>query len=144
MLLASLLANESAPLTRAGEGAEQLDTSEAARLFEGALAKALLQEDGQLAINRLAASLTSLMPKLETQGQLGKARWVWKMVVSCDAVQCWCVVLWACDSVAGRHGWRWPCDWPPYLAVITALTTPTPPQVAPGQPPLHPPRPAVP
>lgn len=58
-----------------GEGAEQLDTSEAARVFEGALAKALLQEDGQLAINRLAASLTSLMPKLETQGQLGKARW---------------------------------------------------------------------
>lgn len=62
------------PINPSGEGAEQLDASEAARLFEGALAKALLQEDGQLAISRLAASLTSLMPKLETQGQLGKAR----------------------------------------------------------------------
>ena len=48
----------------AGEGAEQLDPSEAARIFEGQLANALLAEDGQLALSNLAASTVStLMPK---------------------------------------------------------------------------------
>ena len=50
---------------RAGEGAEQLDPSEAARIFEGQLANALLAEDGQLALSNLAASTVStLMPKV--------------------------------------------------------------------------------
>ena len=50
-----------------GEGAEQLDPSEAARIFEGQLASALLAEDGQLALSNLAASTVStLMPKVCT------------------------------------------------------------------------------
>lgn len=48
-----------------GEGAEQLDPAEAARIFEGQLASALLAEDGQLALSNLAASTVStLMPKV--------------------------------------------------------------------------------
>ncbi|KAK9804274.1 hypothetical protein WJX72_004315 [[Myrmecia] bisecta] len=59
-----------------GEGAEALDPSEAAKLFEGQLANALVAEDGQLALSNLAASAAhGLMPKLQTQGQLGQARW---------------------------------------------------------------------
>ena len=53
----------------AGEGAEQLDPAEAARIFEGQLASALLAEDGQLALSNLAASTVStLMPKVRTLG----------------------------------------------------------------------------
>lgn len=49
----------------AGEGAEQLDPAEAARIFEGQLASALLAEDGQLALSNLAANTVStLMPKV--------------------------------------------------------------------------------
>ncbi len=59
----------------AGEGAEQLDAAEAARIFEGQLAGALLAEDGQLALSSLASNtLSTLMPKLETQGRVGQAR----------------------------------------------------------------------
>jgi len=58
------------------EGAERLAPSEAARIFEGQLAESLLEEDGQLAFSNLAAStIATLLPKIETQGQLGKARW---------------------------------------------------------------------
>lgn len=58
-----------------GEGAEQLDAAEAARIFEGQLAGALLAEDGQLALSSLASNtLSTLMPKLETQGRVGQAR----------------------------------------------------------------------
>jgi len=50
--------------------------AEAARIFEGQLAESLLEEDGQLAFTNLAAStVATLMPKIETGGQLGKARW---------------------------------------------------------------------
>ena len=50
--------------------------AEAARIFEGQLAESLLEEDGQLAFSNLAAStVATLMPKIETGGQLGKARW---------------------------------------------------------------------
>lgn len=46
-----------------------------ARVFEGRLAEALLAEDGSLSLATLAGStLGSLLPKIETQGQLGKAR----------------------------------------------------------------------
>ena len=59
----------------AGEGAEQLDMSEAARIFETRLASALVAEDGQLALSSLAASAAGgFMPKIQTQGQLGQAR----------------------------------------------------------------------
>ena len=50
--------------------------AEAARIFEGQLAESLLEQDGQLAFSNLAAStVATLMPKIETGGQLGKARW---------------------------------------------------------------------
>lgn len=50
--------------------------AEAARIFEGQLADSLLEQDGQLAFSNLAAStVATLMPKIETGGQLGKARW---------------------------------------------------------------------
>jgi len=59
-------AGEAAPLTPA----------EAARIFEGQLADSLLSGTGQLALSNLAAStIATLLPKIETQGQLGKARW---------------------------------------------------------------------
>ena len=60
---------------RAGEGTEQLDPSQAAKIFEGQLASALVAEDGQLALSNLAQSAAhAVMPKLQTQGQLGQAR----------------------------------------------------------------------
>ena len=50
--------------------------AEAARIFEGQLTESLLEQDGQLAFSNLAAStVATLMPKIETGGQLGKARW---------------------------------------------------------------------
>ena len=56
--------------------AEQLQPSEAARIFEGQLASALVAEDGQLALSNLAVSAAhGFMPKIQTQGQLGQARW---------------------------------------------------------------------
>ena len=56
--------------------AQQLQPSEAARIFEGQLASALVAEDGQLALSNLAVSAaTGFMPKIQTQGQLGQARW---------------------------------------------------------------------
>jgi hypothetical protein len=46
-----------------------------ARIFEDQLAEAILADDGQIAFSNLAASaVSSVMPKMETQGQLGKAR----------------------------------------------------------------------
>ena len=65
-------------LSQAGrpDSGEQLDAAEAARLFEDKLKAALLAEDGQLALSRLAGTTVStLMPKIETQGQVGGARW---------------------------------------------------------------------
>jgi hypothetical protein len=62
--------------TAGGEAGEQLDAAEAARLLEGKLKAALLADDGQLALSRLAGSTVStLMPKIETQGQVGGTRW---------------------------------------------------------------------
>ena len=52
------------------------EAAEAARIFEGQLAGALVAEDGQLALSNLAASAAhGFMPKIQTQGQLGQARW---------------------------------------------------------------------
>eukprot|EP00873_Tetraselmis_striata_P029672 jgi/Tetstr1/449936/TSEL_036990.t1 len=59
-----------------GETLEQLDPTRIARIFEDQLAEAILAEDGQIAFSNLAASaVSSVMPKMETHGQLGKARW---------------------------------------------------------------------
>lgn len=58
------------------DSGEQLDAADAARLFEDKLKAALLAEDGQLALSRLAGTTVStLMPKIETQGALGGTRW---------------------------------------------------------------------
>ena len=52
------------------------EAAEAARIFEGQLAGALVAENGQLALSNLAASAAhGFMPKIQTQGQLGQARW---------------------------------------------------------------------
>ena len=62
-----------------GEAAagRELAAPDAARLFEAALARALVAADGQsLALSSLAASAAAgLLPRLETQGRLGGARW---------------------------------------------------------------------
>jgi hypothetical protein len=59
-----------------GQSERDAAVAEAARIFEGQLAESLLEEDGQLAFSNLAAStVATLMPKIETGGQLGKARW---------------------------------------------------------------------
>ena len=56
--------------------AEALDPAAAARIWEGQLAGALVAEDGGLALSHLAASAAhGFMPKIQTQGQLGHARW---------------------------------------------------------------------
>ena len=56
--------------------AEALDPAAAARIWEGQLAGALVAEDGGLALSQLAASAAhGFMPKIQTQGQLGHARW---------------------------------------------------------------------
>ncbi|KAK9840821.1 hypothetical protein WJX81_007219 [Elliptochloris bilobata] len=60
----------------ASEAGEALEAAEAARIFEGQLAGALVAEDGQLALSTLAASAAhGFMPRIQTQGQLGQARW---------------------------------------------------------------------
>ncbi|CAG9460725.1 unnamed protein product [Pedinophyceae sp. YPF-701] len=56
--------------------AGRLDPEEAAAVFEEQLQSSLLLEDGQLALPHLASStVSSLLPKIESQGRLGKARW---------------------------------------------------------------------
>jgi hypothetical protein len=58
------------------ETTERLEPSEIARIFEGQLTESLLEQDGRLAFSNLAAStISTLLPRIETQGQFGKARW---------------------------------------------------------------------
>jgi hypothetical protein len=55
--------------------AQGLERSAAARVLEGRLTETLLGADGGLALSNLASqTLGSLLPKLETHGQLGGAR----------------------------------------------------------------------
>ena len=55
---------------------ERLDPSEVARIFEGQFAESILEKDGRIAFSNLAAStISTLLPRIETQGQLGKAKW---------------------------------------------------------------------
>lgn len=61
--------------TRSGEP-DALTRSEAARVFESQLADSLLEGDGQLAFKKLAAAtVETLMPKIEGKGEFGQARW---------------------------------------------------------------------
>ncbi|MAD20600.1 MAG: hypothetical protein CMJ52_10720 [Planctomycetaceae bacterium] len=58
------------------ETTERLEATEIARIFEGQLTESLLEQDGRLAFSNLAAStISTLLPRIETQGQFGKARW---------------------------------------------------------------------
>ncbi|UPQ99883.1 chloroplast protein TIC236 [Chloropicon primus] len=58
------------------ETTERLEPTEIARIFEGQLTESLLEQDGRLAFSNLAAStISTLLPRIETQGQFGKARW---------------------------------------------------------------------
>ncbi|KAG0581653.1 hypothetical protein KC19_4G269200 [Ceratodon purpureus] len=60
---------------RTGEQ-DALTLIEAARVFESQLADSLLEGDGQLAFKKLAAAtVETLMPKIETKGEFGQARW---------------------------------------------------------------------
>lgn len=62
--------------TTAGEGTGEVQLSEAARLFQEQLASALVAENGQLAFSNLAATtMSTISPRLDTQGQIGAARW---------------------------------------------------------------------
>jgi len=55
---------------------EELSPAEAARLFESQLAESLLEEDGQLALKSwLLLTVDTLMPKIESKGQFGQAKW---------------------------------------------------------------------
>ena len=59
-----------------GEPLEGEDPTKLARRIEDQLREAILEEDGQIAFSQLAASaVSSVMPRMETHGQLGKARW---------------------------------------------------------------------
>ena len=59
-----------------GGSMSSMEPSEVARVFEERLAEALVGENGQLAIKSLATStFSTLLPKLETRGQFGAARW---------------------------------------------------------------------
>lgn len=61
--------------TRSGEQ-DVLSPIEAARVFESQLAESLLEGDGQLAFKKLAAAtLETLMPRIEGKGEFGQARW---------------------------------------------------------------------
>ncbi|BBN05669.1 hypothetical protein MPTK1_3g15020 [Marchantia polymorpha subsp. ruderalis] len=61
--------------TRSGEQ-DALTRMEAARVFESQLAESLLEGDGQLAFKKLAAAtVETLMPRIETKGEFGQARW---------------------------------------------------------------------
>jgi hypothetical protein len=54
---------------------DSLAGADVVRIFEGRLADALLGEDGSLSLGTLASNtFSTLLPKIETQGQLGRAR----------------------------------------------------------------------
>ena len=62
--------------TSPADSGSALEPAEAAALFESRLKAAMLAEDGQLALSRLAGStVAGFMPKIETQGQVGTTKW---------------------------------------------------------------------
>ena len=61
---------------QSGEADAALTPSEIARIFEGQFADILLEDDGQLAITRMATTtVQTMMPRLEAHGDMGKLRW---------------------------------------------------------------------
>ncbi|KAM1200742.1 hypothetical protein ACFX2I_016981 [Malus domestica] len=55
---------------------DALSPTEAARVFESQLAASILENNGQLAFQKLATTtLEKLMPRIEGQGEFGQARW---------------------------------------------------------------------
>ncbi|XP_023524011.1 uncharacterized protein LOC111788077 isoform X2 [Cucurbita pepo subsp. pepo] len=53
-----------------------LSPTEATQAFENQLAESILESNGQLALNKLAATtLEKLMPRIEGKGEFGEARW---------------------------------------------------------------------
>ncbi|KAI5082263.1 hypothetical protein GOP47_0002006 [Adiantum capillus-veneris] len=61
--------------SRSGEP-DDFTRTEAARVFESQLADSLLEGNGQLAFKKLAAAtVETLMPKIEGKGEFGQARW---------------------------------------------------------------------
>ncbi|KAB2629418.1 hypothetical protein D8674_034213 [Pyrus ussuriensis x Pyrus communis] len=55
---------------------DALSPTEAARVFESQLAESILENDGQLAFQKLATTtLEKLMPRIEGKGEFGQARW---------------------------------------------------------------------
>ena len=74
-----------------------MNPSQAAKLFEGQLASALVAEDGQLALSNLAQSAAhAVMPKLQPQGQLGQARSVLFCIVVTFSLACLLCVIRFC------------------------------------------------
>ncbi|EFJ16558.1 hypothetical protein SELMODRAFT_421796 [Selaginella moellendorffii] len=68
---------DSIVLTYARSGEQDtLTRIEAAKLFENQLVDSLLEGNGQFAFKKLAAAtVETLMPKIETKGEFGQARW---------------------------------------------------------------------
>ncbi|CAL8996726.1 unnamed protein product [Prunus brigantina] len=55
---------------------DAISPTEAARVFESQLAESILENDGQLAFQKLATTtLEKLMPRIEGKGEFGQARW---------------------------------------------------------------------
>ena len=61
---------------QSGESDSTLTHSEIARIFEGQFSGILLEDDGQFAISKMAATtVQTMMPRIEAHGIIGKARW---------------------------------------------------------------------
>ena len=59
-----------------GIDSEKLDNTEAAKLLESKLKAALLADNGQIALSKLAGNtMATFMPKIETQGSVGNTKW---------------------------------------------------------------------
>lgn len=59
-----------------GVDSEKLDNTEAAKLLEAKLKAALLADNGQIALSKLAGNtMATFMPKIETQGSVGNTKW---------------------------------------------------------------------
>jgi hypothetical protein len=59
-----------------GIDSDKLDNTEAARILESKLKAALLADNGQIALSKLAGNtMATFMPKIETQGSVGTTKW---------------------------------------------------------------------
>jgi hypothetical protein len=61
---------------------------QAAAVIEGQLGDSILEKDGRLAFSNLAQStISTLIPKIETQGQLGKVCLVYTIKSMCKTLK---------------------------------------------------------